>query len=127
MGNDSLGDIHLPVKIDADIEVPVSYRHLHKRFFATAGAGVVNQDIYPAEFLDNSPHHGIHLGTVGHIHLHRHRLTSHLFDFRRRLFSPFQIKVGGDNVAAFLRQRHGYSFPVSNLAAGSGYQRHLAF
>ncbi len=92
-GDNGLGDVHLPVEVDPDIDVPVRLGHLHEGLYHAAGSRVVNKDVDAPELLYHRFDHLVDAVALGYVHLDGETLATHLLDFGGGLLGPLQVYI----------------------------------
>ena len=114
----------LASQVDVDDGAPLLQRHLGYSCIALQ-AGIGDQNIQPAERVDELRKHGLHVALFGHVGLQDDRMAAGLLDMPGELFSAFSaVEIVDSDLRARLRQcNRGCG---SDPRAPSGDERGLA-
>src|SRR5262249_56683071 len=112
------------VEMDGQHLLPVGERKALDRVH-DLDTGVADENIHAPVGGDDFLHASFHLGLVGYVHAHGHRLTTCLGDFLRDRSSCHLVQVGNCDLAAFAREGERDLFP--DAACGAGDNRNLVF
>jgi hypothetical protein len=100
--------------------VPFLHRDLGEgpAYDVSAHAGVVYQDINPAEPLKGNSDHVRYLGLVSHIYVHAQGLASSGHDLGRGIPGLLESNVGADHAGPFARQTQGIGPAKTDTTTG---------
>src|SRR5207244_9444160 len=87
-------------------------------------AGVVKDDVEPAEFVDRKIDHPLHVRVFRHVGADERRLTAEFFNFSDDLRSFFFAATGQNDLRTSANELDRSGF--TNTGRSSGYERNFA-
>jgi hypothetical protein len=111
------------LEIDRHREVEIGFSVILGGIFGTQ-AGVVHQDVDPAEAIDCSLYRAFDLIELGHVHLKLEHLAAHALDLARQLLPGLYVAQTQDDVGACVGERLGNA--MAQAARSASDERHLS-
>ena len=128
-----LAQVEVTLEVDGEDDVPLLFRHVEDHLVAQ-DAGVVDDDVEPAEGVERLLHHAVAGLEVGDVVVVGDGVAAHLLDFVDDLVGRALLAAGAgrgaaevvdDDARALGRERQALA--AADAAAAAGDDRDLAF